>query len=85
MASKKEVDIATIDKVKSFLEKVPSKKPTTKPLIEALEELKPAIEIAIERGHTRQEVADMLVEKGIEIKPYHLKNLFAKQRVETPK
>lgn len=80
MAVKKEVEIAVIEKVKKHLEKAPKKEPTTKPLMTALEELKPTIEAAIERGYSRDEVVGLLAEKGLEIKPYQLKALFKKPK-----
>ena len=78
MAIKKEIDISVIEKVKKHFEKLPKKDPATKTVAEALEELKPVIELAIERGYTREEVLAMAAEKGLEVKEYQLKALFKK-------
>lgn len=80
MAIKKEIDIAVIEKVKKHFEKLPKKDPATKTVKEALEELKPVIEAAIERGYTREEVLAMAAEKGLEAKEYQLKALFKKAK-----
>ena len=80
MAMKKEIDISVIEKVKKHFEKLPKKDPATKTVAEALEELKPVIELAIERGYTREEVLAMAAEKGLEVKEYQLKALFKKPK-----
>lgn len=80
MAVKKEVDISVIEKAKKHFEKLPRKEPETMPLMEALEELKPTIEAAMERGYSRDEVLAMLAEKGLDVKAYQLKALFKKSK-----
>ena len=80
MAKAKEVNVSVIEKARRALDKVPPKQPDTKPVADALEELKPTIEAAIAKGYTRAEVADLLKEHGLEVKDYHLKALLKKQR-----
>lgn len=80
MAVKKEVEVSAIEKAKKYIEKAPQKAPSTKPVMEALEDLKPTLEAAFERGYNRDEVLAMLAEKGVEAKPYQLKALFKKEK-----
>jgi predicted Zn-dependent peptidase len=80
MAVKKEVDISIIEKAKKHFEKLPKKEPATKTVADALVELKPTIETAMERGYTQEEVLAMLAEKGLEVKAYQLKALFRKPK-----
>jgi DNA-binding transcriptional regulator YhcF (GntR family) len=80
MAIKKEIEISTIEKFKKHLEKLPKKELATKPIGEALEELKPTIEDAINLGYTREEILAMAAKNGIELKEYQLKQLFKKAK-----
>ena len=78
MAIKKEIDISSIEKLKKHLEKLPPKEPETKPIAAALEELKPVLVSAIERGYTREDLLEIANDKGIPVKAYHMKALFKK-------
>ena len=80
MATKKEIDTQTIEKLKKHLEKLPKKESETKTIAEALEELKPTFESAIQRGYSREEILAMAAEKGLEIKAYQLRALFKKDK-----
>lgn len=80
MATKKEIEISSIEKLKRHLEKLPPKEPATKPIVEALEELKPLIATAIERGYSQEEVLNMATERGIPVKAYQIKALFKKTK-----
>ena len=80
MAAKKEVAIDAIEKAKKALAALPSKEPAKKLLDDALEELKPSIELLLERGYTRAEVVDQLVKQGIPVKLYHLRGLLSTPR-----
>ena len=81
MAKPKAVTVGVIEKARKALEKVPPKEPDSKPVAEALQELKPTIEAAIAKGYSRAEVVQMLVGQGLEVKDYHLKALLKKQKV----
>lgn len=80
MAAKKEVAIDAIEKAKKALVALPSKEPAKKSLDEALKELKPSIELLLERGYTRAEVVEQLVKQGIPAKLYHLRTLLSTPR-----
>jgi SOS response regulatory protein OraA/RecX len=67
-------------KAKKALAALPPKAPAKKPLDQALEELKPAIELLLARGYTRAEVVEHLAKQGIPAKLYHLKALLAAAR-----
>lgn len=80
MVAKKEVAIDAIEKAKKALAALPSKEPAKKLLDEALKDLKPSIELLLERGYTRAEVVDQLVKQGIPAKLYHLRGLLSTPR-----
>lgn len=80
MAVKKEVTIEVIEKAKKAFAALPTKAPATKPVALALEELKPTLEDAIQKGYTRDDVIQLLAKQGIAAKAYHLKSLFAAKR-----
>lgn len=85
MAVKKEVSIEAIEKAKKTLSALPAKEPAKKLLDEALLELKPQIEAALERGYSRDDLVDLLVKQGLPVKAYHLKSLLTvKRSPETP-
>ena len=80
MATKKGIDIPSIEKQKRHLEKLPAKEPATKPIADVLEELKPLIATAMERGYSQEEILAMATERGIPVKAYQIKALFKKQK-----
>ncbi len=80
MAVKKEVTFEAIEKAKKTLLALPEKEPAKKFLDDALLELKPQIEAALERGYSKTEIIDVLAKQGVPVKQFHLKNLLAVKR-----
>lgn len=80
MAVKKEVAIETIEKAKKTLSALPEKAPAKKLLEDALLELKPQIDAALERGYSKAELVDLLSKQGVPVKAYHLKKLLTVKR-----
>lgn len=80
MAAKKEVTLDAIEKAKKALAALPTKTPETKPVAEALEELKPVLQDVIQKGYTKDDVIQLLAKQGIAAKTYHLRSLFAVKR-----
>lgn len=79
MAVKKEVEIDVIEKARKKLSGLHEKQSPTKPVGDALEELKPLIEEAVKKNYSRQEIVDLLGEQGFPVKLYHIKKLLNKK------
>lgn len=85
MAAKKEVAIEIIEKAKKTLSALPAKERAKKVLDEALLELKPQIQAALEKGYSREDLVELLGKQGVPVKAYHLKSLLiVKRSPETP-
>lgn len=84
MAIKKVVHVAAVDKMAKALLAMPQKPPTTLPIEEALEKLKPAILHMVRNGYSRQDVVEKLEKEGLPVKLYQLKKLLANERTVTP-
>lgn len=85
MAAKKEVATEVIEKAKKTLSALPAKEPAKKVLDEALLELKPQIQAALEKGYSREDLVELLGKQGVPVKAYHLKSLLTVKRApETP-
>lgn len=80
MAVKKEVEIGAVEKAKKRLAALPVKQPPVRLVEEALNELKPLIEEALQKNYTRQEIVDELNAAGFNIKMYSLKQLLKQQK-----
>jgi hypothetical protein len=80
VAIKKEVTLDAIEKAKKAFAALPTKAPATKPVAEALEDLKTTLEDAIQKGYSKDDVIQLLSKQGIAAKAYQLKALFAAKR-----
>lgn len=82
MAVKKEIALAAIEKAKTVLDGMPQKLPATKPVDDALADLKPSIVGLLGRGYSRADVIELLGKQGVAVKSYHLKALLGTKRAE---
>jgi hypothetical protein len=80
VAVKKEVQIDALKKASKMLSSLPIKEPATKTLELALEELKPELEAALEKGYSQSDLVDLLDKQGVPVKAYQLKSLLAATR-----
>jgi len=79
MSVQKKILVVNIEQAKKNLAKLSKKDHPSISVGDALEELKPFIQEAIDKNYTRDNVLQILAQCGIEIKPYRLKGLFGEK------